>query len=926
MAKLTTDLVLQQAIEAHKAGQVQDADRLYTAIIKAQPKHPDANHNMGVLAVGVGKVQEALPFFKTALEANPATAQYWLSYIDTLIKLEQLADARALFRQAKSKGAKGVGFEKLEQRLQGTGGEQLETNNAAAQEEQEQPNILDSLKLDQAIKLAKKKAKEGSSEESRRIYQDILTKFPKNKRARDGMKAIFSGAIGNASKVQDPPQDQLEPLINLHSQGRLQKALVHANVLLQQFPNSSVLHYIRGVVFNGLGQLYASVEAYNKAIAIKPDYADAYNNIGDALQKQGKLEEAIEAYNKALALKPDYADAYNNMGNTLKNQGKMEEAIEAYNKALALKPDYAETYYNMGIALKEQGKMEEAIGAYNRALTIKPDFAAAYNNKGNALQKQGKPQEAIKAYNKALAIKPDYANAYYGMGNALKGAVFQKPNPSLQKTISSLLDQRNCVRPSDIANAAISLLKFEPNLHKHLQAPSIDKTMQTLQQVILELSELPLLLKLMGICPLPNLGLETLLKEVRAGILLALPSLDSTPYVLEFQSVLALQCFSNEYIYDQSENEEKAIEALEASVEASLSKGKQPSPQAVLCLASYQALHKYKWCDLLSDSGDIHRVFTRQISEPELESHLKSNMPMLEKITDDVSVKVREQYEDSPYPRWVNLGLSPSGILISKMVAQSKIRLFDNEICNVSSPDILVAGCGTGQHAIGTAARFRDSKVLAIDLSLSSLAYAKRKTEELGILNIEYMQADILNLAKLKRQFNVIESAGVLHHMEQPMDGWKVLVDCLKVGGLMNIGLYSELARQHIVEMRKEISQSGTWSSDAVMKSFRSGVIASDKEYHNLLDNSPDFYSLSSLRDLLFHVQEHRFTIPQIKHCLYNLGLKFCGFEEYHLVQNFRLKYTGADDLYNLDKWQEYEEVNPHTFAGMYQFWCQKLA
>ena len=85
--ELTLDQALQKGIEAHKAGQIQEADRLYTTILQAQPKHPDANHNMGVLAVGVGKVQEALPFFKTALEANPATVQYWLSYIDTLIKL-----------------------------------------------------------------------------------------------------------------------------------------------------------------------------------------------------------------------------------------------------------------------------------------------------------------------------------------------------------------------------------------------------------------------------------------------------------------------------------------------------------------------------------------------------------------------------------------------------------------------------------------------------------------------------------------------------------------------------------------------------------------------------------------------------------------------------------------------------------------------
>ena len=95
--ELTLDQALQKGIEAHKAGKVQEADRYYTAILKAQPKHPDANHNMGVLAVGVGKVEEGLPFFKTALEANSSTAQYWLSYIDALIKLDRMADAKSVF-------------------------------------------------------------------------------------------------------------------------------------------------------------------------------------------------------------------------------------------------------------------------------------------------------------------------------------------------------------------------------------------------------------------------------------------------------------------------------------------------------------------------------------------------------------------------------------------------------------------------------------------------------------------------------------------------------------------------------------------------------------------------------------------------------------------------------------------------------------
>ena len=887
--ELTLDQALQKGIEAHKAGQVQEADRLYTAILKAQPKHPDANHNMGVLAVGVGKVQEALPFFKTALEANPGTAQFWLSYIDAFIKLEKLADAKVVLDQAKGNGAEGDRFDEFEQRLEGV-----------------EPSKT------------------------------------------------------TGSQDQDPPQEQMQSLINLYSQGQLKQALEQATTLLQQFPNSSVLYNICGAANAGLVQLDASVEAYSKALAIKPDYADAYNNMGNALQEQGQLEEAIEAYSKALAIKPHCAEVYNNIGNALKEQGKLEEAIKAYNKAIAIKPDYAdaynnmgaslyyqgqlekaieayskalaikpdnaETYSNLGSTLKDQGKLEEAIEAYNQALTIKPDYAEAYYNMGIALHEQGKLEEAIEAYNKALAIKPDYAEAYYNMGIALNGVTFRKPSPILQKKITSILDHKTYVRPAKISSAAISLLKFEPLLLKALEQHSEGKLIQSLQETVLNLSELPLLLKLMSVCPLADLELEGVLTVIRSSLMSSISELESSSEVLLFQSALALQCFTNEYVYEQTDSETKALKGLEASVKKTLSNGEKPSPQFILCLASYKALHNYEWCDLINTNTDTEEVFTRQVIEPQKEGHLKSNIPALEEITDKVSSKVWKQYEESPYPRWINLGLRHKPATTSEVINEVKLRLYDDKINEVDAPDILIAGCGTGQHSIGTAARFQNSKVLAIDLSLTSLAYAKRKTEELAIQNIEYMQADILNLGKLDRQFDIVESAGVLHHMDSPLDGWRVLTDCLKPGGLMKIGLYSEIARQHIVEMRQEISETGIGSSDYEMKSFRRSVINSDKDHHKAILNTSDFYSMSELRDLLFHVQEHRFSIPQIQNCLSELGLKFCGFEADKIVQNFRSNNTEADDPYNLDKWSSYEEANPRTFAGMYQFWCQKIA
>jgi protein O-GlcNAc transferase len=407
----TVEELLQKGVEFHQLGQAEFASQIYKAILAAQPHHSDANYNMGLLAISSGQIEAGLIFLETALEANADNARYWVSYINVLIEIGRVEDAQAVFDQAKLNGAKGEGFDKLEQKLKNGREEPLEVNSTSLEEKQpKRLNILDSLNLDQAINLAKKKAKEGAPEEAKPIYQDILVKFPKNKRAINGLKGLADTPVGNDSKVQDPPLDQLQALIDLYSQGQLDLVVEHAAVLTKKYPNSPVLFNIQGTAFKSLRQFDLSFAAFNKALAISPDYIEAHNNMGLALAEQGKLEEAVEAYNKVLSIKPDYAEAFYNMGNALQEQGKLEEAVDAYNKALPLKPAYTKAHYNMGIVLQEQGKLDEALVSYNKALAIKPDYAEAYYNMGNALQEQGKLEEAIEAYNKALASEPDYYN------------------------------------------------------------------------------------------------------------------------------------------------------------------------------------------------------------------------------------------------------------------------------------------------------------------------------------------------------------------------------------------------------------------------------------------------------------------------------------------------------------------------------------
>ena len=242
------------------------------------------------------------------------------------------------------------------------------------------------------------------------------------------------------------------------------------------------------------------------------------------------------------------------------------------------------------------------------------------------------------------------------------------------------------------------------------------------------------------------------------------------------------------------------------------------------------------------------------------------------------------------------------------------------------NPQILIAGCGTGQHPIGVAQEISGVNVLAIDLSLASLSYAKRKTTELGISNIEYAQADILKLRSLGRTFDVIESAGVLHHLENPFEGWEVLLSLLNHNGLMRLGFYSEIARRDIVRVRNFISKQGIGSSANEIRFLRNQLkVLSESQDFGFAIRSSDFFSTSTCRDLLFHVQEYRMSLPLLAKFFQDHDLRFLGFDiDSSVKRSYKQRFPNDPTATDLNNWHIYELENPDTFTAMYQFWIQK--
>ena len=219
-------------------------------------------------------------------------------------------------------------------------------------------NILDTITLDKALRLAKRNSKDGQLKEAKNIYEDILQKFSKNKKALSELQLLVGG---RSVEPREPPSKQLQPIITLFTQGQLQQTLSAATQMLESFPNSVILYNIIGSSNAGLMQFDAAINSYKQALKIKPDYAEVYYNMGISLRDKGDPEAAIDSYKQALKIKPDYAEAYYNMGISLNDKGDTESAINSYNQALKIKPNYAEVYKNISYLKRYKERDENFI-------------------------------------------------------------------------------------------------------------------------------------------------------------------------------------------------------------------------------------------------------------------------------------------------------------------------------------------------------------------------------------------------------------------------------------------------------------------------------------------------------------------------------------------------------------------------------------
>jgi Flp pilus assembly protein TadD len=372
--ELTVEQAMQQAVAAQSQSKLEEAEGFYRAILQSQPTHPEANHNLGLIAVAINKAETALAFFKIALEAKPKIGQFWLSYIDALIKNNQIENAKTVLKQGKNTGLFGNRFDDLDKQLNA---------NSIAPSELQLNNLLEQYN-------------NGQYDETEKLALLITQQFPEH---QFGWKVL--GAL-------------------LGDTNRQSEALDANQKAIQLAPDDAETHNNLGNAFIALGRLDEAEVSLRQAITKKPDYHEAYNNLGIMLKDLGRLDEAEVSLKQAILIKPSFIETHYNLGCVLKELGRLDEAEVNFRQVITLKPNDVEAHNNLGITLKELDRLDEAEVTLRQAIALKFDYAEGHNNLGVTLQKLGRLGDAEVSFRQALAFNSDFPHAHNNLGGVLK--------------------------------------------------------------------------------------------------------------------------------------------------------------------------------------------------------------------------------------------------------------------------------------------------------------------------------------------------------------------------------------------------------------------------------------------------------------------------------------------------------------------------
>ena len=433
-----------EAVKLHQGGHLGEAEKLYRLVLEAEPKHFDALHLLGLIALQRGNHASAIEQIDDALEIRPDVAEALNNRGIALRELKRLEDALASFDRAialkpdhadafNNRGITLKELGRLDDAL-ASFDEAIVNRTGYAEAFNNRGNTLRELNrfdearasYDRAIALKPRFAEAFYNRGRVLVAMKKIDEAVASYDRALALKPDYALALAErtkASGLTDTGGNSARALISrgneLLGSRRFAEALANFDQATALDGSNPDTFNARGIALKRLRRFEEALASYDKAIALRPGYAEAFNNRGNALKELKRVDEALVSFDHAIALNPRYVDSFINRGNALQELERLDEALASYDQAIVLKPVSHDALNNRGVTLKKLSRIDEALASYDQAIALKPNYFEAFNNRGVALKKAKRFDEALASFERAIDINPGYAEAFLNRGNTL---------------------------------------------------------------------------------------------------------------------------------------------------------------------------------------------------------------------------------------------------------------------------------------------------------------------------------------------------------------------------------------------------------------------------------------------------------------------------------------------------------------------------
>jgi len=638
------------------------------------------------------------------------------------------------------------------------------------------------------------------------------------------------------------------------------------------------------------------------------------------LQNNKLLSQAKLHIQQALDMAMDDGDCLNLLARIELERGQLIAADLAIYQAISEAPENGGYWYSAGHVALAQQDFAKAQTAFRNAIKFAPKETRAEVSLAYTLAQDGKLVEAFQHYRELAKTQSQdlhIRSQVVDLASQIKADYY---DIELEQDLLSFL-KWDKVNLNQLGTLVCSLLEYKFGLNQQGTATNFEG-----------IASSPLLLAALRHTLIKSEHLEKLIMALRHELLSHSSQRGqlSKDYISLCQAI-AQYGLRNEFILPATQAESDMVLVLENVIDSALSQFGCTALDvsgALLLMSMYQdwqGLNQYEKLMSFDTQNWPAETYPLKLWHDEFQTLNTYCFEQLTPIPHGRDHTVKEQYENFPYPRWETLDYKKNinyGIALRHEFPNAKLPRYLLE----DNLNILIAGCGTGRHAINVAKYFNGVKVLAVDISQNSLAYAKHMALELNIDNIDFKLADLTKLPVLGKKFSIIECSGVLHHIRHYKKALSNLLANLKPNGLVKISLYSKRTREPVNQVRELFKQDNIQTDRHKIQVTRHAIMQSDIIDKKIgITSSDDFYSMSGTVDMLFHEYERQYTPLMIRKLCGEFQLTFLGFSNlsHKTKLDFKTFHGKQADLLNLKQWDEFEEEYPHTFANMFQFYCQ---